>query len=117
MIASDVVIGDHGSTTAYAAALGRPVCMATVPRDVLRPGGIAATLADRVPLLDHNRPLLSQLRDAVDCADEIGEVLSSRMGLAAGELRAAMYWLLGLVEPSWPPHLTPIPLPRPSEWR
>jgi hypothetical protein len=117
MIASDVVIGDHGSTTAYAAAIGRPVCMATVPRDVLRPGGIAATLADRVPLLDHNRPLLPQLCGAVECATEFGGVLSSRAGRAAGDFRAAMYRLLAIDAPSWPPRLAPIPLPRPSEWR
>lgn len=116
MIASDVVVGDHGSTTAYAAAIGRPVCLAAVPHDVLRPNSIAATLAGRVPRLDHSQPLLPQLRDAVHCAAEVSSAISSRMGYAADVLRTAMYRLLELDLPPWPPRTAPVPLPRPSEW-
>jgi hypothetical protein len=116
MVASDVVLGDHGSTTAYAAAIGRPVCLATVP-PLLRPGSIAATLASRAPLLDHGRPLLPQLRDAAVCATEMAGMITNRAGHAAQELRNTMYRLLGIDVPSWPARLSPVPLPRPDEWR
>lgn len=117
MIASDVVLGDHGSTTAYAAAIGRPVSLVTVPRPLLRPGSVAATLASRVPLLDHDRPLLPQLRTAATCQTEVSGVISSRAGRAAHELRAVMYRLLGLDAPPWPARPASVPLPRPDEWR
>lgn len=117
MIASDVVVGDHGSTTVYAAAIGRPVCLATVPRGVLRPGSLAARLADRVPLLDHERELLPQLARAVVCPADVSGAITSRPGRAAHELRAAMYRLLGIDAPSWPARPSPVPLPRPDEWR
>jgi hypothetical protein len=117
MIASDVVIGDHGSTTAYAAAIGRPVCLATTPGAALRPGSIAATLSDRVPVLDHGRPLVPQLHGATVCATEMSGMISSRPGHAAHEFRDTMYRLLGIDVPPWPARLPPVPLPRPNEWR
>jgi hypothetical protein len=117
MIASDVVLGDHGSTTAYAAAIGRPVCLTTVPGSVLRPGSIAATLADRAPIVDHDRPLLPQLQDATVCAAEVSGMITSRAGHAAHELRNTMYRLLGIDVPPWPARLPPVPLPQPSQWR
>jgi hypothetical protein len=117
MIASDVVIGDHGSTTAYAAAIGRPVCLTTMPSPALRPGSIAATLASRAPVLDHGRPLLPQLRGATVCAAEMAGMITSRAGRAAHELRDSMYRLLGLDVPPWPAQPSPIPLPCPDQWR
>lgn len=117
MIASDVVLGDHGSTTAYAAAIGRPVCLTTVPDPVLRPGSIAATLASRAPVLDHGQPLLPQLRGATVCAAELAGMITSRAGCAAHELRGSMYRLLGLDVPPWPAQPAPIPLPCPDQWR
>ncbi len=117
MVASDIVVGDHGSTTAYAAAVGCRVCLATVPHDVLRPGSIAASLVDMAPVLDHDRPLLPQLDRAVACPTEVSGAISSRPGHAAQKLRAVMYRLLGIDEPPWPAHASPVPLPRPEEWR
>lgn len=117
MIASDVVLGDHGSTTAYAAAIGRPVCLTTVPSQALRPGSIAATLASRVPLLDHDRPLLPQLRGATVCTAEVAGMITNRAGRAAHELRNTMYRLLGVDVPPWPARPSPVPLPCPDQWR
>jgi hypothetical protein len=84
---------------------------------VLRPGSIAATLADRVPILDHDRPLLPQLRGATICAAEMSSMLTSRAGRAANELRDTMYRLLGIDPPPWPVRPSPIPLPQPKQWR
>lgn len=117
LIASDHVIGDHGSTTTYAAAIGRPVHLATFPDNDIRDHSIAATLARVAPRLDHGRPLLPQLTDAATDAGRVAAAVSGRPGLAAGLLRAAMYRLLELPEPSWPPPVSPVPLPRPADWR
>ncbi|HEY0451429.1 hypothetical protein [Actinophytocola sp.] len=112
MIASDRVVGDHGSTTSYAAAIGRPVHLAAFPDRTVRPGSIAAALARTAPRLDHDRPLLPQLHNRADPA--VAGLITSRPGAAAGIFRATMYRLLELDEPSWPAPTAALPLPRPT---
>jgi hypothetical protein len=109
MIASDHVIGDHGSTTSYAAAIGVPATLATFPADNIRAGSIAAGLSRAAARLDLDAPLLPQLAAARPrrCAG-LGRTISSRPGETARLLRVAMYDLLGLPEPSWPPELPPV---------
>ncbi|MEV6907397.1 hypothetical protein [Amycolatopsis sp. NPDC051071] len=118
MIASDWVIGDHGSTTAYAAALGRPVTLATDPGDQLRTGSIADLVRQNTPLLEAG-PLAEQESAAVRHCDRLSSVaakaITSRPGEAAGILRSAMYRLLGLAEPESPPVVPMLPSPRPIE--
>jgi hypothetical protein len=116
VIASDWVIGDHGSTTQYAAAIGRPVVLSAFPVHVIRSGSIADTVASAAPMLDLGRPLLDQLRVAEHATERTGAtagLITSRPGRAAATLRRAMYELLGLAEPDHPAETRPVPLPRP----
>ncbi|GHF80815.1 hypothetical protein FHX82_003259 [Amycolatopsis bartoniae] len=114
MIAADWVIGDHGSTTAYAAATGRPVTLATCP-DV-REGSIAAVVREHAPQLRRNRGLAGQRAEAVDRAavlqNAVLPAITSRPDAAAPALRALIYRLLGLPEPSHAPAAGAVPLPR-----
>ncbi|HWO64545.1 MAG TPA: hypothetical protein VNO31_31370, partial [Umezawaea sp.] len=59
-IASDLVLGDHGSTTQYAAAIGTPVLLAAFPQDDVREGSPADVLARTAPKLDPDGLLLPQ---------------------------------------------------------
>jgi hypothetical protein len=100
IVAADHVIGDHGSTTMYAAALGRPITLATV-----RPTHPLARTATR---LDHTRPIEPQLAGA-EPTPGVTDLLTSRRGVAATLLRAGMYRLLGLPEPQTRPVARPVP--------
>ncbi len=118
MIASDWVIGDHGSTTAYAAAIGRPVTMADGPGDRLRPGSIADLVRQNAPLLEPG-PLPAQETEAIRRREHLSrvaaEAISSLPGQAAAILRSAMYRLLGIPEPDCPPSVPMLPAPFPIE--
>jgi hypothetical protein len=100
IVAADHVIGDHGSTTMYAAALGRPITLATI-----RPTHHLARTATR---LDHAQPIQPQLTDAQPVPG-VTDLLTSRRGVAATLLRAGMYRLLGLAEPQTRPVARPAP--------
>jgi hypothetical protein len=117
MIASDWVIGDHGSTSAYAAAIGTPVTLATHPGDVLRPGSIADILRRQVPQLNNTQSLPAQAAVAAEHRDSaaaaVSPAISSRPGQAAAILRSAMYSLLQLPEPQTAPDAHDLPAPAP----
>ncbi|MBN6037832.1 hypothetical protein [Amycolatopsis sp. 195334CR] len=117
MVASDWVIGDHGSTTLYAAAAGCPVSMATRQPDTIRPGSPADTLRRRTPVLDPDRPLLPQVTAAragqPRLRRAVTEVVTSRPGGAAESLRTRMYRLLDLTEPDGRAAACPVPDPTP----
>ncbi|WP_285641062.1 hypothetical protein [Lentzea sp. NBRC 102530] len=78
VIASDRVLGDHGSVTQYAAAVGVPVELGT--RAQVRPGSLADLVARGAP--------------------DIASALSSRLDQAAELLRTTMYRLMRLPEPA-----------------
>jgi hypothetical protein len=111
MIASDLVLGDHGSTTAYAAAIGIPVALATFPDANVRKGSIAHGLARTARRLDHDSPLVPQLREVLPALGLAG-LIGSRPDQAASILRSTMYRLLELPEPSWPASVSPVQIPR-----
>ncbi|MFD2474550.1 hypothetical protein [Amycolatopsis silviterrae] len=119
MIAADWVIGDHGSTTGYAAAMGRPVTLASLPDGHPRPGSVADIVRARTKPWDADQPLEAQEEAAITAAPRLAaEVLpavSSRIDCSAGILRSAMYQMLELSEPSAPAYpplpATPRPLP------
>jgi hypothetical protein len=111
MIASDWVLGDHGSTTQYAAAIGTPVLLAAFPHDNVREGSLADVLHRTAPLVDHGSPVLPQLRLADKAA--IAGLVSARPGEAARILRRTMYSLLDLPEPDRSADPVPLPLPVP----
>src|SRR6266545_1688652 len=113
LVAADYVIGDHGSVTAYAAALGRPVlCLASAAADTGRgsPQELVLASAGR---LDPDLPLLPQLRAArpLTTTTAVVAAVTSRPGQAARVIRQTMYRLLRLREPGGHRRATPVPLP------
>ncbi|WP_199440155.1 hypothetical protein [Umezawaea beigongshangensis] len=112
VVAADAVVGDHGSTTVYAAALGRPVHLATIPDGEIRRGSVAWHLGRTCPRLDHDRPLLPQLDRPSDGTGLRG-LVTSRPDRAGTILRGTMYRLLGLSEPPHGAPASPVPLPVP----
>jgi hypothetical protein len=100
MVAADHVIGDHGSATAYAASIGRPVLHLTPDKPLSATGSAQALVLRDAPRLDPDRPLLPQIRQATAVDREaVVAALTSRPGGAHAELRAAMYRLLRLEVP------------------
>jgi len=120
MLAADWVIGDHGSTTGYAAAIGCPVTFASMPAGQPRAGSVAAAVRAHALPLTWDRPLPEQAEAAcgrvADLAAAATEAITSRPDRAAEILRAEMYRLLELPAPASPasPPLVPAacPLPR-----
>jgi hypothetical protein len=102
LVAADVVIGDYGSVTQYASAIGTPVLLAAAPDDDLLPGSPAAEVKRIAPQLRMDCPLLFQVQlatDALTPSTGIAELLTSKPGQAGRILRHTMYQLLGLSEP------------------
>lgn len=118
LVASDVVLGDHGSTTQYAAAIGTPTMLATFPDHNIRPGSPADDLARAVPRMCPDRPLLNQVEATIrtprpNLGVTMAARLTSRPGLANTILRERMYELLDLPKPAHEVPTMPVPLPRP----
>jgi hypothetical protein len=116
MIASDWVLGDHGSTTAYAAAVGCPVTVAACPGDNIRPGSPADIVRRHTARLRRDQPFGPQMQAAraqASLRHLVSPVVSSRPGGTAVILRSAMYRLLNLPVPACDISATPVPLPRP----
>lgn len=116
LVAADLVIGDHGSVTFYAASLGVPVLLATFPDDDVAPDSHVALLGRTAPKLDPGRPLMPQIEHAVAAyrparyAKVRGQVTSAP-GQARRIIRQVIYRHLGLSEPSGAPVTLPVPLP------
>jgi hypothetical protein len=115
MIASDHVLGDHGSTTVYAAAAGLPVTLATFPDRAARRRSPAHRLSRLVNRIDHTRAIRPQLVATPSIADEMAAMLTSRPGQAAVNLRTAMYRLLDITEPAAPSATLPFPISQPIQ--
>ncbi|MGI5215848.1 hypothetical protein [Plantactinospora sp. CA-290183] len=117
--AADVVVGDHGSATTYAAAARVPVLRSAGPTGFTAPGSATELLAQLVPVFTPGRPLPAQLDDAMrmrPAGQTIGRAVTSAPGAAARLLRAEMYRLLRLPEPSAEPVAAPVPPPVLVEW-
>jgi hypothetical protein len=119
IIAADHVIGDHGSTTTYAAALGRPVLCTDLPIGELNPASPQALLGIAAPRLVRGRPIEAQFRQAQAWLRSlpdggIAARLTSRPGQAHRLLRREMYRLLELSMPGRHRAPEPIPLPEPG---
>lgn len=116
LVASDHVIGDHGSVTAYAAAIGRSIRYLSAERAAVTTDGSAQALVrDTAIRLDPGRPLHDQLRrpepgKGVDRAAVV-RLLTSRPGLAEQVLRRTVYRLLRLPEPGRHRRARPVPVP------
>ncbi|MFC4561785.1 hypothetical protein ACFO4E_07940 [Nocardiopsis mangrovi] len=117
LVAADLVIGDHGSVTYYAAALGRPVLMGAFPKGDVDPASHNALLGLTAPRLDRGVPLRPQVEEAIGAhvperTEWYRSQLTSAPGASATLLRSAMYRLMGLAEPATPARTPPIALPR-----
>lgn len=116
--ASDVVIGDLGSVTPYAAAAGIPVVLGTYPAAEVVPGSLVARLAEVAPRLEHDAPYAPQLSDGLAAWTPerhawLRSLVTDRPGQAASTIRTRLYQLLKLSEPADPPLCEPVPAPRP----
>ena len=102
MIASDVVVGDFGSTTQYAAAVGARILLATCP--AVRDGSLADALRRNVPMYEGDI-------EAAVAVPGFADLVSSRLDQSAAILRATMYRLLGIPEPAHAVPVSPCSLP------
>ncbi|GHH48016.1 hypothetical protein [Lentzea cavernae] len=113
LVAADHVVGDHGSTTAYAAAIGKPVLLVESPARLAIAGNAPqARLRELAPTLRTDLPLAGQLTGRFDITGELAGTVTSRPGRAAGSLRQSCYRLLGLTEPGAHRALTAVPVPQ-----
>jgi hypothetical protein len=118
LAAADVVIGDHGSVTCYAAAAGRPVILASFPGEEVDPASAVAALGRLAPRLLAGEPVEPQLSEArarwTPARHRRMRGLVTETPGRAGELiRSLMYRMLELSEPPGAPAVLPVPDPRP----
>ncbi|MGW2592328.1 hypothetical protein ACWCXC_18940 [Streptomyces sp. NPDC001515] len=114
LLAADAVIGDHGSVTYYAAALGRPVLLAAAPLHALDPGAPISDFLREAPRVVPDAPLRPQLDALVDGHRPLpgpAAFTSSVPGESAARLRALFYAMLGEPEPDTPASLKPLETP------
>lgn len=116
LVSADLVIGDHGSVTFYAAALGTPILLAAAPTDAVDPRSPAGKLLRAAPRLTRDEDPLARIEDTIAGHDpaayaSITELTTSHPGEAAVRLRDAMYALLDLRPPAGSPAVTVLPLP------
>ncbi|MGA4850272.1 hypothetical protein ACOBQB_30010 [Streptomyces sp. G5(2025)] len=118
LVASDLVIGDHGSVTLYGAALERPVLLGAFGSEAV-PGTAGYALRTAAGRLEAGRPLRAQLEAAVaghrpDRYAAVSAAAFAEPGQALPRLRELVYGLLGIPQPKQPgrgPRAFPIPAP------
>ncbi|MFI1797181.1 hypothetical protein ACH427_07450 [Streptomyces sp. NPDC020379] len=123
LIAADCVLGDHGSVTYYAAAIGTPVLLGAFPDTALDPDSPVAALGRTAPRLCPYEGLRAQLDQAVDHHEpgryrEFADQASSAPGGSARLLRRVFHDLIGIPEPADRPALLdrlPLPAFEPAE--
>jgi hypothetical protein len=117
LAAADVVVGDHGSVTCYAAAAGIPVLLASFPAAEIEPGSPVAHLGKTAPRLRPDRPYAPQIERAASCwrldqHSAIQALVSDIPGQSALAMRSLAYRLMKLPPPdAEPPILRPVALP------
>ncbi|WP_410655767.1 glycosyltransferase family 4 protein [Amycolatopsis sp. lyj-112] len=104
LIASDLVLGDHGATTCYAAGLLRPVLLASFPDEDVAAGSAADLLGRTAPRLHRHVSLRDQITTALDQDVEayriVRDAVTSCPGESAARLRTLFYRHLDLAEPN-----------------
>ncbi|MEV1037232.1 hypothetical protein AB0J01_11165 [Streptomyces sp. NPDC050204] len=114
LLAADAVIGDHGSVTYYAAALGTPVLLGAVPLHALDPDAPISAFMREAPRLDPDASLSAQIGELIRCHRPLpgpAEFTTSVPGESAARLRRLFYSMMGAPEPDRPASLEPLPLP------
>ncbi|WP_345291016.1 hypothetical protein [Kitasatospora albolonga] len=106
LTAADLVIGDHGSVTVYAAAIGRPVLLAAFGPEAV-PNTAGWALRTVAPWLDTARPLAAQIETALtdhrpDRYEPVTAEAFGVRGQALPRLRETVYDLLDLAQPKQP---------------
>ncbi|MFJ7254612.1 hypothetical protein ACIQWV_19025 [Streptomyces sp. NPDC098085] len=114
LLAADAVIGDHGSVTYYAAALGTPVLLGAAPLDALDPDAPISAFMREAPRLDHETSLATQIEQLIGGHRPLAgpaEFTTSVPGESAVRLRRLFYAMMGAPEPGRPASLKPLALP------
>ncbi|MFJ8753916.1 hypothetical protein ACIREO_32005 [Streptomyces sp. NPDC102441] len=114
LLAADLVLGDFGAVSYYAAALGIPVMLGSAVQDRLDPEAPLASFVRDAPRLDPHGPLRAQVeRTLAEHRPLAGpaEFTTSAPGASAALLRQRFYALMDLPEPGSPALLEPLPLP------
>lgn len=122
LVASDMVVGDHGSVSVYAASVGVPVALGAFPDEDVAPGSGVALLGQTAPRLSLARPLRPQLEQAMaDWRPGAYEMIRSQVTSVPGQarqiIRQVIYGHLGLEEPPGAARTDPVPLPVPPSGR
>ncbi len=110
LVAADQVVGDHGSVSTYAAAIGRPIRYVDTGA-ALASGSAQEHLRTHATRWQPDRPVDEQPEPNADLAEEVRDRLTSFAGQAHQRLRAAMYRLLDLAEPATAPIVEAVPAP------
>ncbi|MFE9369295.1 hypothetical protein ACFYM2_05880 [Streptomyces sp. NPDC006711] len=114
LLAADAVLGDHGSVSYYAAALGTPVLLGAPPSDGLDPHSPVAEFVSKAPRLDPCAPLAAQLDALITEHHPFpgpADLTTSTPGASAALLRGLFYRLMKTPEPQQPALLEPLRLP------
>ncbi|MFF4523183.1 hypothetical protein [Streptomyces bluensis] len=116
VIAGDWVIGDHGSTSFYSAALKRVVLLAATGLDELDPASPAAAFGRTAPRLDPRGDLYEQLRRASDeyAPDRLREIVDRQLGARGRSGEILQRWIYERLDLTPPPHpvvAEPVPAP------
>ncbi|MBB4957697.1 hypothetical protein [Micromonospora polyrhachis] len=115
LIAADQVVGEYGTVTGYAAAIGRPVWLTDGPKTGV-PGSIAESVLSVASFIDPVVPLCQQIPTSVARRAagryEIVDRLTSMPGRSACALRSQIYPLLRLDGPQGRTRYRPVPVPK-----
>ncbi|WP_405680463.1 hypothetical protein [Streptomyces sp. NBC_01238] len=114
LLAADAVIGDHGSVTYYAAALGTPVLLGAAPLDALDPDAPISAFMREAPQLNPEASLSAQIERLIARHRPLpgpAEFTTSVPGESAERLRRLFYSMMGAPEPARPASLKPLTLP------
>lgn len=117
LVAADLVVGDHGSVTFYAAALGKPVLLATSPIEAVDPDSAVGRFLGVADHLDTGAALAPQVAQAVARGQstdqrETAALVTSVPFKAFSLLREELYRLMALAEPEHPAITPTAPAPR-----
>ncbi|WP_420711257.1 hypothetical protein [Streptomyces sp. NRRL F-5053] len=119
IVAADLIVGDHGSTTFYSASQGRVTLLAATGLDELDPHSPTAAFAHEAPRLDPDGDLYAQLRAGPARFDPglhggIADRQLGARGRAGRILQETMYSFLehkGVRPPADGPEPRPVPPP------
>jgi hypothetical protein len=118
LIAADIVAGDFGSVTGYAAAIGKPTLLGAF--DQVPPATPISALGTDAPRLPAKGPFLHHLTAAIDThhPDRFAAVaarVSSVPGGSLHALRSVFYRLLELAEPPTEVAVETVPVYQPKQ--